>query len=42
MLHFEYRSTSADVDDESGESGNPENPGVAVKIACLSVVEREI
>jgi hypothetical protein len=30
------------VEDESIDSGNPENPGVAVETACLSVVEREI
>jgi hypothetical protein len=40
-LRFGYRSTSADVGDDF-ESGEPENPGIAVGTACLSVVEREI
>ena len=42
MLHFGCSFTSADVDDESIESGNPENRGIAVGIVCLSFVEREI
>ena len=37
-----YRSTSADVGNESVESGDPENLDIAVGTACLSVVEREI
>ena len=42
MLHFGCRSTSAGVDDESIEPGDPENLGIAVGTACPSVVEREI
>ena len=42
MLHFGCRSTSAGVDDEFIETGYPENPGIAFRTACLSVVEREI
>ena len=41
-MHFGCRSTSAGVDDESIEPGAPENLGIAVGTACLSVVEREI
>jgi hypothetical protein len=35
------RSTSEFVDDESIESGDPENLGVAVGTAYLSVAERK-
>ena len=42
LLRFKCRSTSAGVDDKSVESGDPENPGIAVGTACFSVVEREI
>ena len=41
MLRFRCRSTSAGVDDESAEWGDPENPGIDFRTACLSVVERE-
>ena len=42
ILRFRYRSTSADVGDESVESGEPENISITDGTACLSVVEREI
>ena len=42
MLHFGCRSTSADVGDESVESGDPENLSLTVGTACLSIVERDI
>ena len=42
MLHFGCSSTSAGVDFESIESGNPENRGIAVGIVCVSVVESDI
>ena len=42
ILHFGCRSTSAGVDDESIEPGDPQNLGIAVGTACPSVVEREI
>ena len=42
ILRFGCRSTSADVGDESIESDDLENLGIAVGTACLSVVEREI
>jgi hypothetical protein len=41
ILRFGYRSTSTDVGDDF-ESGDPENPSIAVGTACLSFVEREI
>ena len=42
MLSLRYLSMSADVGNESIELGDPENPGIAVGTACLSVVEPEI
>ena len=42
ILYFGCRSTSAGVDDESIEPGDPENLGIAVGTAFLSFVEREI
>jgi hypothetical protein len=41
-LAFRYRSTSAAVGDDFVESGDPENAGIAVGTACLSVVECEM
>ena len=41
-LAFRVSSTAADVNDMSIESGNPENPDIAFRTACLSVVKREI
>ena len=42
ILRFRYRSTLADVGDESVESGEPENLSTTIGTACLSVVAREI
>ena len=42
MLRFRCQSTSASVDDESVESGDPESFDITVGIACISVVERDI
>ena len=42
ILHFGCRSTSAGVGNDIIVSGKPENLGIAVGTACLSVVEREI
>ena len=41
-MRFGCRSTSADVGDESVESGDHENLSITVGTECLSVVEREI
>ena len=42
ILHFGCRSTSEGVGNDIIVSGKPENLGIAVGTACLSVVEREI
>ena len=42
ILHFGCRSTSEGVGNDIIVSGKPENLGLAVGTACLSVVEREI
>ena len=42
ILRFRYRSTLADVGDESVESGEPENLSITTGTACLSVVARKI
>ena len=42
ILHFGCRSTSEGVGNDIIVSGKPENLGIAVGTACLSVVERDI
>jgi hypothetical protein len=42
ILCFQCRTMSAFVADESIETGNPENMGVAFIISILSVLEREL
>ena len=42
ILRFGCRWTSAGVGDESVESGDTENPCLAVRTVCLSDVEHEI